>query len=292
MELKLSRITLGLWRAKQWSCSTQQLTDLVIQSLDLGITSFDHADIYGEYECEVLFGNVLKENPSLRKEMQIVTKCGIKLISSKFPETKVKHYDTSKEHIIVSAENSLKNLNTDYIDLLLIHRPDPFMNAEETAAAFYELKKSGKVLHFGVSNFLPHHFSLLQSRLDFPLVTNQIEASVLCTEHFDNGNVDYLQEKRTVPMAWSPFAGGRLFYENSERTKRVRNVLYELAHKYEVDIDAVAVAWLLIHPVNFVVVLGTGKLERLKSAMKSLDVKLMREDWFKIWIATKGQDVP
>lgn len=299
MELKLSRITLGLWRAREWNYSIQQLTELVIQSLNIGITSFDHADIYGEYECEALFGNILKENPSLRKKMQIVTKCGIKLISSgypslreKFPEIRVKHYDTSKEHIIASAENSLKNLNTDYIDLLLIHRPDPFMNADETAAAFYELKKSGKVLHFGVSNFLPYHFSLLQSRLDFPLVTNQIEASVLCTEHFDNGNVDYLQEKRTVPMAWSPFAGGRLFSENSERANRVRNVLHELAHKHEVDIDAVAIAWLLIHPVNFVVVLGTGKFERLKSAIKGLDVKLTREDWFKIWIATKGQDVP
>ncbi|MFA7229478.1 MAG: aldo/keto reductase, partial [Melioribacteraceae bacterium] len=179
----LSRMALGLWRTREWNMNSGELYKLIAQSLDIGITTFDHADIYGNYGCEELFGAALKENPSIRKRMQIVTKCGIKLLSAKFPGTTVKHYDTGKEHIIRSAENSLVNLATEYIDLLLIHRPDPFMNADETAEAFYQLKKSGKVVHFGVSNFLPHQFSLLQSRLDFPLATNQIEASVLCTEH-------------------------------------------------------------------------------------------------------------
>jgi len=292
MELNLSRLTLGLWRAREWNYSIQQLCDLVTQSLDLGITSFDHADIYGDYECEALFGNVLRENPSLRQTMQLVTKCGIKLLSPQFPRTTIKHYDTGKQHILKSVENSLKNLNTEYINLFLIHRPDPFMNADETAEAFYELKKSGKVLHFGVSNFLPHQFSLLQSRLDFPLITNQIEVSVLNTEHFDNGNIDFLQEKNILPMVWSPFAGGRMFNENNERANRVRNVLFEIGYKYNVDIDAVAAAWLLMHPANFIVVLGTGKIDRIKSALKGLDIKLTREEWFKIWIASKGSDVP
>ncbi len=291
MEFNLSRISLGFWRAREWNYSVQQLSTLISQSLELGITTFDHADIYGGYECEALFGNVLKENHSLRNKMQIVTKCGIKLISQKFPEHQLHCYDTSKVHIIKSAENSLRNLSTDYIDLLLIHRPDPLMNADETAEAFIDLKQSGKVLHFGVSNFLPHQYSLLQSRLDFPLVTNQIEVSVLNTEHFDNGNIDFLQEKEVPPMVWSPFAGGRMFWENSEQANRVRTVLNEIAYKYQVGIDAVAIAWLLVHPVNFNVVLGSGKIDRIKSALKGSEIKLTREEWFKIWVASKGFDV-
>ena len=292
MSLQLPRIALGLWRSREWNYSTAQLADLVKQSLDLGIDTFDHADIYGDYECEALFGNVLKENSSLRNRMRIVTKCGIKLISRNRPNNTVKSYDTGKKHIIDSANTSLKNFNTDYIDLLLIHRPDPFMNADESAEAFNELRRSGKVLHFGVSNFLPYQFTLLQSRLDFPLVTNQIEVSVLNLEHFENGNIDFLQEKRIAPMVWSPFAGGRMFWENSERANLVRNVLHGIANAYQVDIDAVAVAWLFVHPVNFSVVLGTGKLERIKSAMKGLEINLSREEWFKILAASRGHEIP
>lgn len=292
MEFRLSRIALGLWRAREWNFSTKELENLITQSIELGITTFDHADIYGEYACEELFGNVLKENPSLRNKMQIVTKCGIKITSPKFPEHTMHIYDTTKDHIIKSAERSLKNLSTDYLDVLLIHRLDPLMNADEVASALNDLNKSGKVLNFGVSNFFQQQFSLLQSRLDFPLVTNQIEVSALCHEHFDNGNIDFLQERRIPPMVWSPFAGGRIFFENSERANRVRNVLFEIAYRYQVEIDAIATAWLLVHPVNFVVVLGTGKIDRIKSAMKGLNIKLTREDWFKIWIAAKGQDIP
>lgn len=292
MELQLSRIALGLWRSREWNYSTAQLADLVNQSLELGIDTFDHADIYGDYECEALFGNVLKENPSLRQKIKIVTKCGIKLVSKNRPEHAIKTYDTGRKHVVDSANRSLKNFGTDYIDLLLIHRPDPLMNADETAAAFNELRKSGKVLHFGVSNFLPHQFNLLQSRLDFPLVTNQIEVSVLNLEHFDNGNIDFLQEKRVSPMVWSPFAGGRLFWEDNERANRVRNILNEIAGKYQVGIDTVAAAWLLVHPVKFSVVLGTGKLDRIKSAMKGLEINLSREEWFKILAASRGHEEP
>lgn len=292
MEFKMSRIALGFWRALEWNYNNNQVFDLVKQSVELGITTIDHADIYGKFSCEEIFGNMLKENSSLRTKIQLVTKCGIKFPVPKFPEYSMHIYDTSKEHIIKSVEYSLKNLNTDYLDVLLIHRLDPFMNADEIAAAFYELKKSGKVLHFGTSNFLQDSFSLIQSRLDFPLVTNQIEASVLCTEHFDNNNIYYLQEKRIQPMVWSPFAGGRIFWDNDEKANRVRNVLFELAYKYQVEIDAIAAAWLLVHPVNFTVVLGTGKIERVKSAIKGLNINLTREEWFKIWTASHGNDIP
>lgn len=292
MEFKMSRFSLGFWRAKEWNYNSEQFYELMSQSLELGITTIDHADIYGQYSCEDIFGNILKEHSSLRQKIEIVTKCGIKFANKRYPEFSIHSYDTSKQHIIWSAENSLRNMSTDYLDVLLIHRPDPLMNADEVAEAMTELKQSGKVLHFGVSNFLPHHFSLLQSRLDFPLVTNQIEASVLCTEHFDNGNTDFLQEKRIAPMVWSPFAGGRIFSDNSEQAIRVRNILLELAYKYQVDIDAIAAAWLLVHPVNFVIVLGTGKIERIKAAMKGLNVNLTREEWFKIWVASHGHDIP
>jgi len=292
MALKVSRVTFGFWRAKNWGYSTVELSALVNQCIDLGVTSFDHADIYGDYECEALFGNVLKQDPSLRNKIEIVTKCGIKLLSSKFPERKIKYYDTSKHHIISSVERSLQNLNTDYLDLLLIHRPDPFMNADEVASAFEDLKNSGKVLEFGVSNFLPHQLSLLQSRLSFPLAANQIEVSVLNHEHFDNGNVDFLQERKITPMVWSPLAGGKLFYDNSERTNNLRNLLNELAGKYNTaGIDTLATAWLFAHPAGFVVVTGSGKIERIKLALSSMEIELDREDWFKIWVTARGTDV-
>ena len=292
MKNLMSQFALGFWRAKDWNYSSQQILDLVKQSIELGISTIDHADIYGKFSCEEIFGEALKLEPSIRHKIQLVTKCGIKFQAPKFPEYTMHIYDTSKEHIIKSAENSLKNLSTDYIDILLIHRPDPLMNADEISEAFYQLKKDGKVLNFGVSNFLQDQFNLLQSRLDFKLVTNQIEVSVLCTEHFDNNNIYFLQEKRIQPMVWSPFAGGRIFYENSEKANRVRNVLFELAYKYQVEIDAIAAAWLLTHPINFVVVLGTGKIERIKKAIKARDFKLTKEEWFKIWTASKGEDIP
>ncbi len=292
MEFKMSRFSLGFWRAKEWNYNSQQFHQLINEALELGITTIDHADIYGQYSCENIFGNILKENPSLRTKFQLVSKCGIKFANKRYPEFTDHIYDTSKTHILWSVDNSLSNMNTDYLDVLLIHRPDPLMNADEVADAIYELKKSGKVLNFGVSNFLPHQFNLLQSRLDFPLVTNQIEASVLYTEHFVSGNIDFLQEKRITPMVWSPFAGGKIFYENNEKANRVRNVLFEIAYKYQVEIDAVAAAWLLVHPVNFIIVLGTGKIERIQSAMKGLNVNLTREEWFKIWVASHGHDIP
>lgn len=293
MSINLSRTILGLWRVREWGYTAQELLGLISQCIDIGITSFDHADIYGDYECELLFGKALKVDPSIRNKMQIVTKCGIKLLSSKYPERKVKYYDTSKEHIIQSANKSLANLHTDFIDMLLIHRPDPFMNPDEVAEAFTELKNSGKVLEFGVSNFLPNQFSLLQSRLSFPLVTNQIEVSVLNQEHFDNGNVDSLLEKKIRPMVWSPLAGGKLFYDNSDRTNQVRSLLYELAKMYNVQsIDSIATSWLFVHPVNFAVIIGSGKIDRIKSAQYGEKINLSREDWFRIWITARGQDVP
>jgi predicted oxidoreductase len=292
-EIALSKLILGWWRLVHWNYNNNQILDLITGALELGITSHDHADIYGSYQCEELFGNVLKANQSLRKELELVTKCGIVLQSPQRPEHDFHFYDTGKEHIISSVERSLQNFGTDYIDLLLIHRPDQLMNADETAEAFTELKKSGKVLNFGVSNFMPDEFDLLQSRLNFPLVTNQIEFSVLCLNALEDGTLNKCQQIKTPPMIWSPFGGGGLFTEESERAIRVREILNTLSPKYSnADIDQLALAWILKHPSNPLPVIGTGKLDRVKSAAASIDIDMSKGDWFRIWTASKGHEVP
>lgn len=286
---EFSRTIHGLWRLKDWNKTTAQIQKLTHQCLELGITTFDHADIYGGYTCENLFGAAVAESSILRSDIELVTKCGIKLVSEK----SIKHYDTSAAHIQSSVEKSLKNLRTDYIDLLLIHRPDPMMNAREVAEAFARLRESGKVLHFGVSNFLPCQFELLSSQMDFPLVTNQVEFSVLNMEVQDNGTLDMCQKLGISPMAWSPLGGGRLFKEGTEQIVRVRKALDEIADEVGgASIDQIALAWILNHPANFVVILGTGNLGRIKKAVEAEKIKLTREQWFKIWTASTGHDVP
>jgi predicted oxidoreductase len=225
--------------------------------------------------------------------MKIVTKCGIKLVSPQRPENTSHCYDTSKSHILYSVDQSLKNLATDYIDVLLIHRPDPFMNPAEVAEAFTILKKSGKVLNFGVSNFLPSQYSLLQNYLDFPLVTNQVEFSAKNFECLEDGTIDYAMERGIVPMSWSPYGGGDIFTSDEQKFVRLRDTLKEIGEKHAAHgIDQIALAWVLNHPANFIAVLGSGKIERYESAIKALDIQLSREDWFKIWTASKGYEVP
>jgi len=286
---EFSRIAHGLWRLKDWNKSRAEIQEMIHACLELGITTFDHADIYGNYSCEGLFGAALAESSVRRADIELVTKCGIKLVSG----NSIKHYDTSVSHIQGSVEKSLKNLRTDYIDLLLIHRPDPLMNAQEVADAFSRLRQSGKVLHFGVSNFLPSQFEMLSSQMDFPLVTNQIEFSVLDMEAQDNGMLDMCQKLGISPMAWSPLGGGRLFKEHSEQIVRLRKALEDIAEELgEASINQIALAWILNHPADFVVVLGTGNLDRIREAVDAEKIKLMREQWFTIWTASTGHDVP
>jgi predicted oxidoreductase len=290
---EFSRMAHGLWRLKDWDKSRAEIQKMIHSCLQLGVTTFDHADIYGDYNCESLFGAALAESSVRREDIELVTKCGIKLVSKNRPKTSIKHYDTSATHIADSVENSLKNLRTDYIDLLLIHRPDPLMNAEEVGKAFSRLKESGKVLYFGVSNFLPSQFELLSSQTDVPLVTNQIEFSVINMEAQDNGVLDMCQRLRISPMAWSPLGGGTLFHEQAERIVRLRLVLKDIADELGADsIDQIALAWILNHPANFVVVLGTGNIDRVRRAVETEEVKLSREQWFTIWTASMGHEVP
>jgi predicted oxidoreductase len=291
--LYLSRIVQGFMRLSEWNMTKEERLNFIEQCIDIGITSFDHADIYGGYTCEELFGEALALKPELREKIQLITKCGIKLISPNRPEHRVKHYDTSKKHIIKSVDNSLKNLRTDYIDLLLIHRPDPFMNPEEVAEAFDTLYTQGKVRNFGVSNFTPSQFNMLSSYLKMPLVTNQIEISVMQYENFQNGTIDLCLEKRIPPLAWSPLAGGKVFTSDDEKSVRLRNTLEKIAKELNVDgIDKVMYAWLLNHPAKIIPIVGSGKINRVKRAVESIDIRLDKQQWFEILEASRGIRVP
>lgn len=288
----LSRIVAGVMRLREWAMDTDALLTFIHECLDMGITTFDHADIYGSYTCETLFGEALAAEPSLRQRLELVTKCGIQLVSSNRPDTYVHHYDTSRDHIVASAERSLRNLRSDTIDLLLIHRPDPLMDADEVAEALSSLRQSGKVLHVGVSNFMPWQFHLLQSRLDFPLVTNQIELSVLHLDPLHDGTLDQMQRLRVPPMVWSPVAGGRLFNPGDERARRVRQALEKIGGEIGASAEAIALAWLMRHPARALPVMGTGKLERLREAVAAESITLDRQQWFAVWEASAGHEVP
>ncbi len=289
----VSRIVQGLWRLADWKKSRREVVDLIEVCLGLGITTFDHADIYGGYTCEDGFGAALAETGIERSAIQLVSKCGIKLVSSNRPSHRMKSYDTSCTHIIASVENSLKCLRTDYLDLLLIHRPDPLMDPREVNEAFVQLRQSGKVHSFGVSNFLPSQFEMLAARLDVPLVTNQIEYSVLSLEPHADGSIDLCQKLDIRPMAWSPLGGGRLFREDSDRARRLRDTLARIGRAVGgASVDQVALAWILRHPVSFVPVLGTGNPARIQKAVEALGIELSAEQWFEIRRDSLGQDVP
>lgn len=290
---EFSELVQGYWRLGEWGMTAQERLTFLKQHLELGITTVDHADIYGNYECEQLFGEALALEPSLREQLQIVTKCDIKLCSAKFPERKINHYDTSAAHIYQSVNNSLERLHVNEIDVLLIHRPDVLMDADEVAEAFTELHKVGKVKHFGVSNFSPAQFELLQSRLGKPLVTNQVEINPLNFYVAHDGTLDQMQMLRTRPMAWSCLGGGAIFNGDSEQAQRVRAVLEELREELGAEsIDQVIYAWVRALPSKPLPIIGSGKIERVQAAVEALDLTLSREQWYRVWVASKGHGVP
>lgn len=286
---EFSRFVMGYWRLMDWNMSPVQLADFIEEHLDLGITTVDHADIYGGYQCEAAFGEALKRAPALRERMEIVTKCGIATTAK--PEHALGHYITDSAHIVKSAEQSLVNLATDRIDLLLIHRPDPLMDADEVAEAFLTLHQSGKVRHFGVSNFTPAQFALLQSRLPFTLATNQVEISPVHQPLLLDGTLDQLQQLRIRPMAWSCLGGGRLF--NDEAFHPLRNELETVARELNAEsIEQVVYAWILRLPSKPLPIIGSGKIERVRAALVAEELDMSRQQWFRIRKAALGYDVP
>ena len=289
-ELELSRIIYGMWRlADDENRDISHVQAKVEACLAQGITSFDQADIYGNYESESLFGKLLKEAPYLRDKIEIITKCDIKLLTDKSPERVVKYYDTSAAHINQSVDNSLNLMNIDHIDMLLLHRPDPLMNHNETGAALDALVVSGKIGSIGVSNFKSWDINLLQSAMSNPITSNQIEISLLAHQAFTNGDIAFAQEKKIALMAWSPLAGGGLF---DLYNKALLDKLTAIGASQGCDASEVAVAWLLAHPAGILPVMGTNNLDRIASLGDAFKIEIDRETWFVLYEMALGHEVP
>lgn len=288
--LRLSRIVYGMWRlGDDPDTSPAHVQAKVEACLEQGITTFDQADIYGDYESERLFGAALAAAPHLKDRIEVVTKCDIMLTSDKHPGRRVKHYDTSAKHIAASIDTSLKILGIERIDLLLLHRPDPFMDHHDTGEALDRAVASGKVRAVGVSNFKPWDWTLLQSAMETRLVTNQIELSLIAHQGFTNGDVAFLQERGLPLMAWSPLGGGSLFAQSSGP---LRDALHRLGDEAGTDAGAVAVAWLLAHPARILPVMGTNDLGRIRRLADALKVPMDRETWFDLYTLALGHEVP
>jgi len=270
----------GIWDAK---FTTAQYEAMIDTSMSLGMSTFDHADIYGDYTTEAEFGAALKLHPEWRSQMELVTKCGIIRVCDQKPEHYIKAYDFTKSHILQSAEDSLRNLQTDYLDVMLLHRPDLLMDPDEVAEAFELLYTSGKVRSFGVSNFTPSQVKLLQSTV--PVGVHQLEVSVKDVSAFDDGRLDQCALDGIVPMAWSPLGGGKLPNE-------MLTVLEPLATAFEVTPQAIALAWLLQHSSGILPVVGTTKAENLEAAQAALNIKLDRQQWYTIYQAATGTTLP
>lgn len=281
-----SPVAAGLWRLHDWNFSPAELAAWIEHAIQLGITTFDHADLYGGFRCEALFGQWLKANPGQREAIQLVSKCGIKPADAS-RGWQVKHYDSSPAHILASVDASLQNLGTDYLDLLLIHRPDPLLDPDEVADTFASLKASGKVRHFGVSNFSTSQFALLASRTT--LVTNQLEASLLHTAPLFDGSFDQCLQAGIRPMVWSPLAGGQLLQATAHPA--LQAVLTDIAGELAIQPASVALAWLLRHPACPLPIVGSRRLSALDEAAAACHLLLERQHWFALLEAALGHSV-
>lgn len=289
MKTALSPIIAGTMNWGVWdkNLNTSEMANLINVCLENKITTFDHADIYGGYTTEASFGKALTESKINREKIQLVSKCGIQHISEN-RSNKIKHYDYSKEYIIWSVENSLKNLHSDYLDVLLLHRPSPLMNSEEIAEAVEKLKTDGKILDFGLSNFTPSQTDLIRSKTEVSY--NQVQFSATDFEAMLNGSLDHMQTNNIRPMAWNPL--GTVFRENTDQTKRLKTLLADLVSKYHVGSDTILLSWILQHPAKIIPIAGTVNVARLQQLFKATEFKLEREEWFSIWTESMGNQVP
>lgn len=289
----MSRLIYGVWRlADDRDTSDKAIIAKIEACLEQGLTTFDHADIYGDYSCEALFGRAIKDRQDIKDAMQTITKCDIMLESGKYPGHRVKYYDTSPAHIQRSVEASLAHIGIDVIDLLLLHRPDPLMDHQATGAALDSLIDAGKVRGIGVSNFMPWDVDLLQSAMKYPLLTNQIEINLLAREPFLNGQIAQWQRLGQPLQAWSSLAGGQLFDTNNPATARLTPRMNELAALNGVGIDAVALAWLMAHPANIMPVVGTNNIKRIKTIADAFKPEIDRQTWHELWTLATGHEVP
>ncbi|RYL93720.1 aldo/keto reductase family oxidoreductase [Sporolactobacillus sp. THM19-2] len=290
-DLRFSRVIAGTMRASREGLSGKKMADFVDRCLDAGVTTFDHADIYGYYESSRLFGEaVLQDHPALRDKMQIVTKFNI--ILPRKENGYAHYYDSSVKHLNESLDKSLQVLHTDYVDVLLIHRLDPLLNPKELAEGLDRLIKQGKVRHIGISNASYTYFEMVNKYVKTPLVTNQVEVSPLHTDTLFNGVMDSALIHEIPVMAWSPLGGGRLFHPKTGQEFRTREILQQMAEKYGVDsIDKIAYAFIYKLPATVCPVVGSTKFDRVQSAIDARGIELTNKDWFKILEASRGREV-
>jgi predicted oxidoreductase len=284
---KVSPAIYGFYRWNEVENRSTMMEKIVNLCLELGINTFDHADIYGEYQCEELFGNLLKQKAFKREEIVLFTKCGVRVPHSSHPEVKVKHYDTSREHILESVENSLRRLQTDYIDIFLLNHFDPICNLEETAITLQRLKESGKIKNIGITNFSVFQHQQFASYLKTPIVTNHIELNLLNTSALDNGQIDYIKQKFMRPLALAPLAEGLIANGTDKQAVRVRYKLNEISTKYGVDIESIAVAWLL--KLEAQPLIGTTNEQRIRNIVASFQIDLSKQDWYELYNVSRQQ---
>src|SRR5215467_1135127 len=283
---KVSPAIYGFYRWGADEINANKMESIIDLCLELGINTFDHADIYGGYQCEEVFGAIIKNKRVKREDIVLFTKCGLVVPHSNYPEIRVKYYDTSKEHIIKSLENSLRKLRTDYIDIFLLNQLDPLSNLEETAITLQKLRESGKVKNIGVVNFSVFQHQLLSSYLRIPIVTNHVELNLLNTSAFDNGQVDYMKQKYMRPLATAPLAEGQIANSIEKKPLLIRRKLEELASKYNANIESIAVAWVV--KLGALPLIGTTDEQRIRNIAGSFDINLERQDWYELYEASRG----
>ena len=285
----LSPIIAGAMNWGVWdkNLKTKEMENLIHICFENKITTFDHADIYGSYTTEAQFGKALSNSKIKREQIQLISKCGIQMLAEKRNNT-IKHYDYSKDYIIWSVENSLKNLKTDFLDVLLLHRPSPLMQADEIAEAVEKLKSEGKIIDFGVSNFTSSQTELIRQKT--PISYNQIQFSATDYQPMLDGSLDYMQLHQIRPLSWNPL--GSVFRQENMQTYRLRTLLASLVSKYEIGADTILLAWILKHPAHIIPIAGTVNVARIQALMKATELQLSQEDWFAIWTESMGNEVP
>lgn len=288
--LECSRVAAGMWHISE-KCDAKGYKEYVSACMENGINTFDHADIYGGGESERLFGQAWREAGIQREEMVLISKCGNIQPKGTADPFDIKYYDTSRDYILDSVDGILQRLETDYLDLLMIHRYDAFADYGEIASAFEVLKSSGKVRHFGVSNYNPLQFDALNRYLGGCLIANQVECSVFRSEPFLDGTFDQMQAGKMIPMAWSPLGGG--FSDRLEKNPQLKDVLRRIADAAGTEsLEEIALRWLMSHPAGIIPVIGTSKIDRMKEAVRASEQELSRLEFFAILTAAIGEEMP
>jgi predicted oxidoreductase len=276
------------WGVWDKNLTPKEMEHTIQVCIENKITTFDHADIYGSYTTEADFGKAFHASKIDREKLQLITKCGIQMIAEKRPENKIKHYEYSKEYIVWSVEESLKKLKTDYVDVFLLHRPSPLMQADEIAEAVEKLKSEGKIIDFGLSNFTSSQTELIRSKTEVSY--NQVQFSATHFEPMVDGSLDYMQTHNIRPLSWNPL--GTVFREDTKKTRRLKKLLSALVEKYHLGSDTLLLSWILKHPAKVIPIAGTVNIARIQSLMKAVELEMDKEDWFAIWTESMGDDVP